>query len=80
MSAKNMATPELLLAGFRAIQADFAQLCRVQGVRLTRQQVCDRLDIHRNTLNSYITDKGFPKPMRDGRWLLADVVEWEAER
>lgn len=79
MSA-NMATPDILLAGFKAVQADFAKLCRVQGVRLVRSEVCQRLDIHRNTLASYMMDKGFPKPMRDGKWLLADVVEWEAER
>lgn len=79
MSA-NIATPELLLAGFKAVQADFARLCRAQGTRLTRSEVCQRLDIHRNTLTSYMADKGFPTPMKDGKWLLADVVEWEAER
>jgi predicted DNA-binding transcriptional regulator AlpA len=76
----NTATPEYLLAGFKAVQADFARLCRVQGVRLDRNAVCQRLDVHRNTLASYITDKGFPRPMKDGKWLLADIVEWEAER
>jgi predicted DNA-binding transcriptional regulator AlpA len=69
----NTATPELMLAGF-------AKLCRVQGVRLGRQEVCDRLEIHRNTLPSYIAEKGFPTPMKDGKWLLADIMEWEAER
>ena len=50
------------------------------GSRQTRQEVCDRLGIHRNTLATYITDKGFPTPMKDGKWLLSEIVAWESER
>lgn len=56
------------------------QLARLMGARLTRQEVCDRLGVHRNTLRTYILDKGFPKPGKDGKWLLAEVVEWEARK
>jgi predicted DNA-binding transcriptional regulator AlpA len=57
-----------------------AQLARLMGARLTRQEVLERLGIHRNTLRTYILDKGFPKPGKDGKWLLAEVVEWEARK
>jgi predicted DNA-binding transcriptional regulator AlpA len=50
------------------------------GARLTRPEVLERLGIHRNTLRTYIQDKGFPTPGKDGKWLLAEVVEWEARK
>lgn len=58
----------------KAVQL-FAKLA---GVRLTRAEVCERLGVHRNTLRSYIAEKDFPKPGRDGKWLLSEIVEWEA--
>ena len=79
MSA-NIATPELLLAGLKEVKAELLQVLRAQGVRMTRQEVCDRLGIHRNTLASYIADKGFPKPTKDGKWLRSEVVAWDDER
>jgi predicted DNA-binding transcriptional regulator AlpA len=63
-----------------ALTQGFAQLARLMGARLTRQEVCERLGIHRNTLRTYIADRDFPKPGRDGKWLLAEVVEWEARK
>jgi predicted DNA-binding transcriptional regulator AlpA len=58
----------------------FAHLARLMGARLTRQEVLERLGVHRNTLRSYIADRGFPKPGKDGKWLLAEIVEWEARK
>lgn len=58
----------------------FANLARLMGARLTRAEVCERLGIHRNTLRTYIAEKGFPTPGKDGKWLLAEVVEWEARK
>jgi predicted DNA-binding transcriptional regulator AlpA len=63
-----------------ALTNGFAQLARLMGARLTRQEVLERLGIHRNTLRTYIMDKGFPTPGKDGKWLLAEVVEWEARK
>jgi predicted DNA-binding transcriptional regulator AlpA len=63
-----------------SLRDGFAQLARLMGARLTRQEVCERLGVHRNTLRTYILDKGFPKPGKDGKWLLAEVVEWEARK
>lgn len=63
-----------------ALTATIASLTRQMGVRLTREQVLERLDIHRNTLRTYILEKDFPKPGKDGKWLLAEIVEWEARK
>jgi predicted DNA-binding transcriptional regulator AlpA len=62
------------------LTASFANLARLMGARLSRQEVLERLGIHRNTLRTYMLDKGFPKPGKDGKWLLAEVVEWEARK
>lgn len=57
-----------------------ASLSRLMGARLTRDELCRRLGVHRNTLARYVKDGSFPAPGKDGKWLLADVVEWEAKR
>lgn len=55
-------------------------IARLVGSRLTRAQVCDRLGIHRNTLANYIKDRNFPTPGSDGKWLLSEVLDWEARK
>lgn len=69
-----------ILSRLDKLTSAFCALARTAGARLTRAEVCERLGIHRNTLRAYITDKDFPKPGRDGKWLLAEVVEWEARK
>lgn len=55
-------------------------LTAMMGTRLSRQQLCDRLGIHRNTLARRMTEPGFPLPGSDGKWLLSEVIEWERGR
>ena len=55
-------------------------LAQVSGTRLTRAELAARLGIHRNTLADRTNQPGSPKPMADGKWLLADVIEWEQRR
>lgn len=50
------------------------------GQRLSRADVCERLGIHRNTLATYMRERGFPSPGKDGKWLLSEVIEWESKR
>lgn len=51
------------------------------GGRLNREQMCDRIGVHRNTLTRYMDqDKTFPRPGKDGKWLLTEVIEWEQHR
>jgi predicted DNA-binding transcriptional regulator AlpA len=75
-----MSTEAAILERLDTLAEGFTRLARLMGARLTRQEVCARLDIHRNTLRAYIAEKGFPKPGKDGKWLLAEVVEWEARK
>ena len=62
-----------------AMRADMGALMRVNGTRLTREQVCERIGVHRNSLATMVKDRRFPKPMPEGKWLLATVIEWEHE-
>lgn len=55
-------------------------LCQRQGERLTRQQVCERHGWHRNTLATYLRERGYPQPGADGKWLVSEIMEWEAGR
>lgn len=51
------------------------------GARLSREQMCDRIGVHRNTLARYMDqDTSFPRPGKDGKWLLTEVIEWEQHR
>lgn len=53
-------------------------LCQHQGTRLSKQQLADRLKVHRNTLNNMLDrDRRMPRPGSDGKFLLADVIAWE---
>ena len=56
------------------------QLARSQGARLSRQQVCERLDVCSKTLTNMVRRKDFPEACADGRWLLAEIVEWEQRK
>ena len=48
------------------------------GTRLDRGQLAERLGIHRNTLRQRLaSDTSFPRPGKDGKWLLSEVIEWE---
>lgn len=48
------------------------------GTRLDRGQLAERMGVHRNTLAKRVqTDRDFPTPGRDGKWLLSEVIEWE---
>ena len=53
------------------------QLTRTQGARLSRKQVCERLDVCSKTLTAMLRRGDVPEPCADGQWLLADLVEWE---
>lgn len=56
-------------------------LCTIAGARLTRQQLADRWGIHRNTLIARLeNDRTIPRPSKDGKWLLSEVIEWEQHR
>ena len=51
-----------------------------QGTRLDKGELATRLGIHRNTLRTRTQGKGFPKSGPDGKWALADIIDWEQGR
>ena len=70
----------ILLERIDALTTAVQILARVQGTRLTRAQLCERLGIHRNTLRTRAADRSFPKPDASGKWLLSEVLDWERQR
>ena len=75
----NTQTETMLLARIDALTKAVQHMAQVNGSRLTKAQLADRLGCHRNTLRSRIASKGFPRPCADGKWLLAEIIEWEQE-
>lgn len=55
-------------------------LARIKGERLTTAQVEERIGRTRQTIMAMVRRGDFPSPCKDGRWLLADVLEWEAKK
>jgi len=54
-------------------------MAAMTGARLTRAAMRERLGIHDTTLARRLaTDRNFPRPGPDGKWLLSKVMEWEA--
>lgn len=53
---------------------------RMQGSRLSRSDMCKRLDVTPKTLSKRIITGHVPQPGSDGKWLLAEVVEMECRR
>ena len=50
------------------------------GTRLNKTEMAKRLGITLNTLRSRIKRQDVPAPGRDGKWLLAVVIEWESQQ
>ncbi len=71
----------LLLERIDKMASAMQFMAAMLGTRLDRGQLADRMGVHRNTLAKRLsTDRDFPRPGRDGKWLLSEVVEWEQRR
>lgn len=73
-------TESMMMQRIEQLTTAVRLLSAMMGTRLSRQQLCDRLGIHRNTLARRMTEPGFPLPGGDGKWLLSEVIEWERGR
>lgn len=71
---------EDILRRLDSLTSAVSMFARMVGARLTRADVCERLGIHRNTLATYLREKDFPTPGRDGKWLLSEVLDWEGRK
>jgi transcriptional regulator with XRE-family HTH domain len=54
-------------------------ISRLLGERLTREEMLARLRVSSNTLTHRVRNKLVPSPGVDGKWLLAEVLEWESQ-
>lgn len=54
------------------------------NVYVSEKQLTERFSVHRSTIRRWISDRGFPAPVRFSdncsRWPIADVIAWEAAR
>lgn len=66
------ATVEQLQLQLQQLTTAISHMAACLGTRLSREQMCDCLNIHRNTLaRRREQDRTFPTPGKDGRWLLS---------
>ena len=64
-----------------AVNALTLIVLRTHGTRITREQLAERLGVHRNTVRTLIArDPRFPRSDRTGKWLLSEIVEWEQHK
>ena len=69
---------EALTQQLRILTTAVQMLCTQSGTRLNVQQLADRLGVHRNTVTARLkTDRTMPRPGKDGKWLLSEIIEWE---
>lgn len=72
-----MSEVEELRQSVAELSASVILMAKTLGTRLTRDQMCDRLGVHRNTLRAWIKEGIVPPPDSLGKWLFWKVIEWE---
>jgi len=71
---------EALTSGLDALTSAVLLMAQHKGARLTSAQVVERVGRTRQTITNMVRRGDFPEPCTDGRWLLSDILEWEAKR
>lgn len=64
----------------KALRGAVTELVRLHGVRLTRSEMLTRLRVSDKTLRERVRLGKYPAPGKDGKWLLTEIIEWEALR
>lgn len=75
-----MTTLDILLQKVDRLTEAVIMMAQSKGERLTTAQVTERVGRCRQTIMNMVRRGDFPEPCNDGRWLLADVLEWEAKK
>ena len=70
-------TESRLLDRIEKLTSAVSYLAQINGTRLSRQDMCVRLDVCSKTLTQRVRDNKAPRPCNDGKWLLFEVLEWE---
>lgn len=69
-----------ILQRLDSLTAAFVAMSRLVGARLSRADMCERLQISGKTLTDRVRRGVVPSPGKDGKWLLCEVVEWESRQ
>lgn len=75
-----MTTLDILLQKVDRLTEAVIMMAQSKGERLTTAQVTERVGRCRQTIMNMVRRGDFPEPCNDGKWLLADVLEWEAKK
>ena len=71
-------TTEQLTQEIAALRHKVDALLDALGPRITREQLCKRRGCHRNTIPGLMERGVVPRPDVHGRFLLSEVMEYEA--
>lgn len=81
MSTNQIAEFQLLMQHMQRMTEALQLMSAQTGTRITREQLAERIGVHRNTLRVHLeNDTSMPRPCKDGKWLLSEVIEWEARK
>jgi predicted DNA-binding transcriptional regulator AlpA len=75
-----MSEVQVLRTQMEILTKAFTVMAGMMGSRLTRHQMCERLGISGKTLTHRVRQGEVPTPGADGKWLLAEVVQWESAK
>lgn len=73
-------TESAMLSRIDALTKAVLHMAQTTGSRLTRAQMCERLGVCGKTLTERLRRGAIPSPGADGKWLLSEVLEWEANQ
>ncbi len=63
------------------LQTQMQQVMAAKGERLNCEEFARYLGVHRHTLRRRLdTDHTRPRPGKDGKWLLQEVIEWQSRQ
>lgn len=65
---------------FAALTSAVLFMAQTLGTRLTTGQMCERYQVCSKTLLARAKAGKLPKPAIDGKWLLSELIEMEAQR
>lgn len=69
---------DALTTGLDALTSAVLLMAQQKGARLTSAQVVERIGRTRQTITTMVRRGDFPEPCADGKWLLSEILEWEA--
>lgn len=74
-------TAQAILKRMDSMASAVQLMASMLGTRIDRTQLAERMGVHRNTLTNRLNaGADIPRPGKDGKWLLSDVIAWEQKQ